>query len=776
MDTWDKRNATGQPSLLDKLELTGLPLRGCMPYQLEIKDEKDHLCFEATVARNVSKVQGVKFWWIQATKFAAKILQSNSSVSAQLKDGAMEHAKVCEELKDWIEEVGMQDDAWPKGQSGWVHLRSALDNARQKLTMLHEQSEQHNDDSGWAELVEDARPQMNVLLDEFEKVALKRRNIALTITGPTDLLQACCDALDATHANAMSHLSHGLKCRISPMSRITLGAEELRQMGVAPERARYYSFFYPCIDLQDARLTIEKPLQALVTIGGFVYFDAKGLLVSCNTFTPEKQSTTLRFAPAKQLSQKVSRALMAAERFQEVTIPGLQDQGCKNFAWLMGYEQPLPDGEDSEQQRLVNQDGGGGGDGGYARMTRRHGAFCYTTTAANEDDSNASTVFLALQSSSDEHEFDVLLSEHRKRHAENGGAITDNEWEALLEKAHKQLMRLSTSVGGGRSGDSGELVESLLKKVDDALREAWVPEIVRDRARASSEQFGSEIVHAQHVFELVNRSDPKDSRTPIKCAVEAGQLGVVKALIRHGADLRRKDMGSKQGSKLNLSNVNGSVNDTLMELAAKLGHYEIAWELSTECWSYTDLKTSEGAGRAVDFAFGEALRQQRWAVCIRLMLACWLRNDKPSVQSAVCQTLEMAVKITKAINRRVRMLEVQNGDHEKLEWLEQWARRAQLTAAGLMQKLSQRDLDQSLTFAWHESLLKDAVEAECLDLLGRATLHGFFRRQWMGRLSKSTPPRGAPATTCGCCCFEAPLPSPHLLHAYLELPPPLRVS
>ena len=156
MDTWDKRNATGQPSLLDKLELTGLPLRGCVPYQLEIKDEKDHLCFEATVARNVSKVQGVKFWWIQATKFAAKILQSNSSVSAQLKDGAMEHAKVCEELKDWIEEVGMQDDAWPKGQSGWVHLRSALDNARQKLTMLHEQSEQHNDDSGWAELVEDA--------------------------------------------------------------------------------------------------------------------------------------------------------------------------------------------------------------------------------------------------------------------------------------------------------------------------------------------------------------------------------------------------------------------------------------------------------------------------------------------------------------------------------------------------------------------------------------------------------------------------------------------
>ena len=125
MDTWDKRNATGQPSLLDKLELTGLPLRGCVPYQLEIKDEKDHLCFEATVARNVSKVQGVKFWWIQATKFAAKILQSNSSVSAQLKDGAMEHAKVCEELKDWIEEVGMQDDAWPKGQSGWVHLRSA---------------------------------------------------------------------------------------------------------------------------------------------------------------------------------------------------------------------------------------------------------------------------------------------------------------------------------------------------------------------------------------------------------------------------------------------------------------------------------------------------------------------------------------------------------------------------------------------------------------------------------------------------------------------------
>ena len=58
---------------------------------------------------------------------------------------------------------------------------------------------------------------------------------------------------------------NGLIGHVSPLAVLSLEAEELRQMGVSPERARFYSFFYPCPQLAGCMLSSEKPLQALVT-------------------------------------------------------------------------------------------------------------------------------------------------------------------------------------------------------------------------------------------------------------------------------------------------------------------------------------------------------------------------------------------------------------------------------------------------------------------------------------------------------------------------------
>ena len=357
---------------------------------------------------------------------------------------------------------------------------------------------------------------------------------------------------------------------------------------------------------------------------------------------------------------------------------------------------------------------------------------------------------MALKGAEKRNAFLDSLGKLRNWHAQ-GHTITRDEFEKLLDQAHDQLMLLSSTslpesdvsrrrrqaaplASDDRSARKNHTqIEELLYEVDRAVRE-WFPKDGHSKASHTTRSLdsGPEILK-EEVFELVNRKNEEGTHTPIKCAVEAGLLSCVKTLIQHGADLRKKNAMNK-GSKLNLRYVAESSSDTLMELAAKLGHFEITFELATECWAYTDPNTSLGAGRAVDLAFDKALNERRWRLAIKLMLACWLRNDTSRVEEAVHKTLVQAVSITQAINRHSRILEIQNADPEELEAIRLWARKAQLTAAGLIQKLSLRDVDHSLTHAWNSQLLKAAVDAECLDLLGRATVHGFFKRQWLGRL------------------------------------------
>lgn len=50
-------------SSLESLNLTGLPLRGCDPEVIEIRDDENSLAFEAEVASAMGKIQQVKCWW-----------------------------------------------------------------------------------------------------------------------------------------------------------------------------------------------------------------------------------------------------------------------------------------------------------------------------------------------------------------------------------------------------------------------------------------------------------------------------------------------------------------------------------------------------------------------------------------------------------------------------------------------------------------------------------------------------------------------------------------
>ena len=52
-----------QNSSLGSLELTGLPLRGCDPDVIEIRDDTNSLAFEAEVAQHMGKLHHIKHWW-----------------------------------------------------------------------------------------------------------------------------------------------------------------------------------------------------------------------------------------------------------------------------------------------------------------------------------------------------------------------------------------------------------------------------------------------------------------------------------------------------------------------------------------------------------------------------------------------------------------------------------------------------------------------------------------------------------------------------------------
>ena len=95
--------------------------------------------------------------------------------------------------------------------------------------------------------------------------------------------------------------------------------------------------------------------------------------------------------------------------------------------------------------------------------------------------------------------------------------------------------------------------------------------------------------------------------------------------------------------------------------------------------------------------------------------------------------------------------------------LEREARRAQLTAAALIQKLSLREVDSTLDKAWKLReegedipLLAQAIEQECLDLVSRSTVHAFFVRKWCVQ----PWPRPQPAPQSQAWSPRAPTPRP----------------
>ena len=173
-----------------------------------------------------------------------------------------------------------------------------------------------------------------------------------------------------------------------------------------------------------------------------------------------------------------------------------------------------------------------------------------------------------------------------------------------------------------------------------------------------------------------------------------------------------------------------------MEVAAINRHYALVRTLALECWRYTEPDTSISAGRALDYAFEEALyRDRNYEAAISLMLPCWLRNDLPQRKWAAHRTLLQAVRLTQEINADIHGHTME--DEDRISELRLLGRRAQQTAGALLNSLSILEIEEALHCAWDQQghdadLLRDAVESGCLDLISISTVHAFFVRKWRG--------------------------------------------
>ena len=131
-------------------------------------------------------------------------------------------------------------------------------------------------------------------------------------------------------------------------------------------------------------------------------------------------------------------------------------------------------------------------------------------------------------------------------------------------------------------------------------------------------------------------------------------------------------------------------HDSFMEVAAVQRHHKIVRRLAIECWQYTEPNTSAGAGFALDLAFDTLLYDDHnYKDAIEMMLPCWLRNDVTERKWAVHRTLLMAVRLTKQIYLDIDLRSAEmSTDEDTIQDLKRLARKAQLTAAALMQTLS----------------------------------------------------------------------------------------
>lgn len=176
-----------------------------------------------------------------------------------MRNKAEEHAENLQNVLDWIE----RDRGWhAMDKSGWLESSDRIRTAMNQLNDLHKTAS-HSLEAG----IDDAVPGMAAFLTGVTSVAAQRHLIEVTITGPTKLLQACCDALsEADKPSNFLFLNRGLTGHISPMSRVTLPADELRKMGVPPARGEPLAPYRYRSPPRAATLAVARGLRAFMPL------------------------------------------------------------------------------------------------------------------------------------------------------------------------------------------------------------------------------------------------------------------------------------------------------------------------------------------------------------------------------------------------------------------------------------------------------------------------------------------------------------------------------
>lgn len=134
-----------------------------------------------------------------------------------------------------------------------------------------------------------------------------------------------------------------------------LACAGLERMGVPSDTARYFAFVYPSQDLLERhddeaeREKLEKhifpqtnALHALLSFGGFCYFDSSGLPVCWLALMHEERKTYMYLDKQEKVPDHRQRWLHShlfhTHRLRRTTISTLDSKGARSFAWLLPDE------------------------------------------------------------------------------------------------------------------------------------------------------------------------------------------------------------------------------------------------------------------------------------------------------------------------------------------------------------------------------------------------------------------------------------------------------
>jgi len=150
---------------------------------------------------------------------------------------------------------------------------------------------------------------------------------------------------------------------IAPISTVTLDPVSRRKAGI-PEDATEFTWAYPVgggrfTEQQRAYLSTTTPSASFFVVGGFVYLNSTGRVISSMALS---LGEGLSFGAAEPWRSAYTTAL--AERWQPVTMPFLEEKGAKWFVWLNPGETIKP----KNWEHLGGENWNVGGD---------HGAFAY---------------------------------------------------------------------------------------------------------------------------------------------------------------------------------------------------------------------------------------------------------------------------------------------------------------------------------------------------------------------------------------------------------------